>query len=140
MLYDSCEGKIMKPQDLVQIFEAPDLSILTPKQMSFRLPIIVAAKISALNRLYPNKTKTEIVGYLLASALDQLEEAMPSEKGELIEDSELAPGKIYLDVGTKGIFRSYTEDALREIEAEIGLKEPIKLNSGIIIEPWENDI
>lgn len=129
----------MKPKDLVQIFEAPDLSILTPKQMSFRLPIIVAAKLSALNRLYPNKSKTEIVGYLLASALDQLEEAMPSEKGPLMEDNRLGPGKIYLDAGTKGMFRTFTDDYLRELEEEVGVKKPIKLPPPIIIEPWENE-
>lgn len=67
----------MEPRDLLKVWDAPDNSKLTPKQWSVRLPIHVAAKICALCDLYPRKTKTEIIGDLLATALDQLTEALP---------------------------------------------------------------
>jgi hypothetical protein len=69
----------MEPRDLLKVWDAPDNSKLTPKQWSVRLPIHVAAKICALCDLYPRKTKTEIIGDLLATALDQLTEALPDE-------------------------------------------------------------
>ncbi len=69
----------MDPRDLVKIWDAPDHSRLTPKQWSIRLPIQVAARINALCDLYPRKTKTEIIGDLLATALEQLVEALPGE-------------------------------------------------------------
>jgi hypothetical protein len=71
----------MEPRDLLKVWDAPDNSRLTPKQWSVRLPIHVAAKICALCDLYPRKTKTEIIGDLLATALDQLTEALPDEPG-----------------------------------------------------------
>ena len=43
---------------------------LTAKQSSFRLPVHVAATLSALCELYPNKTRTQNVGDLLATAID----------------------------------------------------------------------
>ena len=67
----------MEPRDLVKVWDAPDNSKLTPKQWSIRLPIHVAAKINALCDMYPRKTKTEIIGDLLATALIQFEEALP---------------------------------------------------------------
>ena len=63
----------MEPIDLVKVWEAPDNSQLTPKQISIRLPLHVAAKINALSDLYPRRTKTEIIGDLLAAALDQVQ-------------------------------------------------------------------
>ena len=69
----------MDPRDLVKVWDAPDNSRLTPKQWSIRLPIHVAAQINALCALYPRKTKTDIIGDLLATALTQLVEALPAE-------------------------------------------------------------
>jgi hypothetical protein len=49
----------MKAADLVNLWNAPDNSRLTTKQLSFRLPVHVAAKLPALCDLYPNKNRTE---------------------------------------------------------------------------------
>lgn len=69
----------MKSPDLHKVWSAPGNSRLTAKQQSFRLPTHVAAKINALCDVFPNKTKTEIVGDLLAAALDEL---VPVERGK----------------------------------------------------------
>jgi len=61
----------MEPKELPSVWGKPDLSRLTAKQISIRLPLEVSAKIAALNDLFPKKTKTEIIGDLLASALGQ---------------------------------------------------------------------
>lgn len=54
---------------------------LPKKQQSFRLPIHVAAKIEALCELYPNTSKTEIVGDLLAAAVDEAAQHLPYSVG-----------------------------------------------------------
>ena len=59
----------MKNSELVKVWALPDNSRVTSKQLSFRLPVHVAAKISALSDLFPNKTRTEIIGDLLTSAV-----------------------------------------------------------------------
>jgi len=119
----------MKPKDLAKVWDAPDNSKLTPKQISIRLPILVAAKISALCDIFPRKTKTEIIGDLLATALDQVEYGLASRKGEQIDDHPEV-GAVYEDIGVRSRFRSLTGKYLRELEKEAGIKEPI---------PWNTD-
>ena len=61
----------MKNSELVKVWALPDNLRITSKQQSFRLPVHVAAKITALSDMFPNKTKTktEIIGDILAIAL-----------------------------------------------------------------------
>ena len=61
----------MKNSELVKVWALPNNSQVTSKQLFFRLPVHVAAKITALSDMFPNKTKTktEIIGDLLVSAL-----------------------------------------------------------------------
>lgn len=112
----------MEPQDLVKVWDAPDNSKLTPKQLSIRLPIHVAARISALCELYPRKTKTEIIGDLLSTALDQLEKALPSAEGRLLGHHPDDNEPIYEEIGVRRDFRLLTEKYLQELESEIAAK------------------
>jgi hypothetical protein len=134
----------MDPKDLVKVWDAPDHSRLTPKQISIRLPILVAAKISALCEMYPRSSKSKVIGDLLATALDEVEKELPSKKGRLVYDVPLPPPEMvigsdvyteseraYEDVGLKGRFRTLTEKYLRELEKEAGIKEPLE-----IPKPW----
>lgn len=116
----------MDPQDLVLRWHEEPKYPLTPKQISIRLPIDVAAKVAALCEIYPARTKTEIIADLVAASVDQLVRALPSEKGDYLE-SESVPGQIrvYQDIGPKGRFLEATERHLRQLEQEVGLDEPI---------------
>ena len=121
----------MEPQDLVKVWNAPDNSKLTPKQLSIRLPILVAAKISALCDLYPRKTKTEIIGDLLSTALDQFEAALPSSKGQEWGNDHYDGEPLYEDVGLSGRFHELTGKYLHELEKELGITE---------LTPWSTRI
>jgi hypothetical protein len=55
-------------------------------QTSMRLSVHVAAKISALCEMFPQRSKTQIINDLLSTALDELEASL--EKGHPWEDSE----------------------------------------------------
>jgi len=123
----------MEPKDLVKVWDAPDNSKLTPKQLSIRLPILVAARISALCDMYPRKTKTEIIGDLLSTALDQLEAALPSIKGRKMGEIP-DEGPYYEEVGLRGSFRSRTIKYLRELEEEAGIKEPMPFSEQFIFD------
>jgi hypothetical protein len=143
----------MEPKDLVKVWDAPDHSILTPKQISIRLPIFAAARISALCEMYPNKNKTQIISDLIVTALDQIQESLPSKKGKYLgpDESNLIPdpdidnykesenegvvlGGIYEDIGPKGRFLRLTKKHLRELEKEANIKEPIPCPDPIIYE------
>lgn len=113
----------MEPKDLVKVWDAPDNSKLTPKQWSIRLPIQVAAKINALCDIYPRKTKTEIISDLLATALDQVAEALPCEDGRLLGHHPDTKEEIREMIGIKQDYYSLTQKYLKEFEAEIEGKE-----------------
>lgn len=125
----------MNPKDLVKVWDAPDNSKLTPKQISIRLPILVAAKINALCEIYPRKTKTEIICDLLSTALDQLEEGMESFKGEQIGEYPSGHGwdiPYYEMAGLKGRFLNITHKHLRDLEKEAGITEPMDFTIPVI--------
>ena len=116
----------LKPADLVKVWDAPDNSRLTSKQISIRLPILVAAKISALCEIFPRKTKTEMIGDLLATSLDQLEEGLPSVLGKPLgidNDGEA----IYDEVGLVGRFQNLTQKYIKDFETEAGITETTKI-------------
>jgi hypothetical protein len=113
----------LKPADLVKVWDAPDNTRLTPKQVSIRLPIMVAAKISALGEMYPRKTKTELIGDLLATALDQLEDGLPSVDGKLLGVHPDGDVPIYEESWMQARFRELTQKYLGKLEAETGITE-----------------
>jgi hypothetical protein len=111
----------MKPGDLTKVWTAPDNSRLTPKQQSFRLPLHVAAKLDALCSIFPNKTKTEIVGDLLATAIDEIERELPTHRGRQVDqDSDF--GAVYDLQGQRVEFRNLANKFYRELERAVGNK------------------
>ncbi|MBN8491169.1 MAG: hypothetical protein J0M00_07060 [Burkholderiales bacterium] len=120
----------MKPRDLHAVWSAPDNTRLTAKQQSFRLPVHVAAKLAALCELYPNKTRTQIVGDLLASAIDASVEGLPTVKGQFLlhvpADSG-GPFDVYEDVGPCARFKESANKHFAELEKELGNEAPSAL-------------
>ncbi len=100
----------MELKDVLKIWETPAESRLTRKQISIRLPIRVAAKLAALNDLYPHKSKTELVSDLLAIALDLVEKALPEKPSSPQHDIKNISDKFYQD----------TQRYLKELERENG--------------------
>jgi hypothetical protein len=107
-------GGFMEPKDLVKVWEAPDNSQLTPKQISIRLPLHVAAKIAALSELYPRRSKTELIGDLLATALDQVGQGFSSEPSN----------PEYSDHSPWDTFYQLWQRHLKELEMEAGVTQP----------------
>ena len=141
----------MKPEDLVKVWDAPDHSKLTPKQISIRLPVLAAARIEAFCEMYPSKTKTQIIIDLITTALDQVVDALPSQKGKLLGpdldslhfdesleryiDENYHDGKvggIYEDIGPRGIFLQLTKKHLRKLEKEAKIEESIYCPAPVI--------
>ena len=116
----------MKAKDLGKIWDVPDNTRLTPKQISIRLPLHVSAKISAICDMYPRKTKTEIIGDLLAAALDEFEQGLPDRYEEGTIDAELeGPVPSYDVGGPRGAYLECTRKHLEELESEVGTSKNI---------------
>jgi len=118
----------MKPLDLAKVWAAPDNSRLTAKQQSFRLPVHVAAKIQALCDLYPHRTKTEIVGDLLSTALEDVIRGLCWTEGRQI-GVDAVHGPVHEDVltfeGTR--FQEAANKHFKALERELGNKTPSDL-------------
>jgi hypothetical protein len=116
----------MEAKHLTSLWGAPDNTRLTAKQSSFRLPVHVAAKLAALSDLYPNKTKTQLVGDLLAAALAEVEKALPSYPGRYFDkDDEGKP--FYEAEGPAQRYRDLSNKYYAELETELGNEKPGKL-------------
>ena len=102
----------METKQLLNTWTGPDNSRLMRNQTSMRLSIHVAAKISALCDIFPQRTKTQILNDLLSTALDELavglETTHPWEQSE--EGLENLPTQ-------KSNYDKLVEKYVQEIEA-----------------------
>ena len=118
----------MKASNLHELWSSPDNSRISSKQYSFRLPVHVAAKIEALCEMYPNKNRTQIVGDLLASALEEVVKGFPSVQGQ--EIAELPDGEIvYEDAGPSAQFWKLADKYYVQMERELGNDKPGSIRS-----------
>lgn len=115
----------MKTTDLLKVWGAFDNKRLCAKQFSIRLPVHVAARISALCDMYPSKTKTDIISDLLASALDHIEETLPMYKDQI--PMEIDGKEVYANIGPRVNFHHLSNTYYRELETELGNPNPNNL-------------
>ena len=118
----------MKASDLVTVWSAADNSRLTAKQFSFRLPVRVAAKLAALEAMYPTKSRTQLVGDLMSAAIADVEKAFLSVPGRSIGRDPDMNEEIFDDVGPFARYQSLAETDHREMERELGNESPTKLS------------
>ena len=123
----------MKASDLHIVWTTPDNSRVTSRQYSFRLPVHVAAKIEALCEMYSTRTRTEIVGDLLAASLQEVEQSFPSVKGKKFGEDPDTGETLYEDLGPGARFRKLANKYYSEIEKELGTEKPIPLYSGGLV-------
>jgi hypothetical protein len=69
--------------------------------------------------MYPKKTRTDIIGDLLSTALEGIEAALPSTQGRELLDYDVEQKVSDLNVGPKAQFRALTEKHLQELETEL---------------------
>ena len=114
----------MKASDLVTVWGAPDNSRLTAKQYSFRLPVQVAAKLAALEELYPTRSRTQLVGDLLAAAIGEVEKNLPSYAGESLGRHPDSDEEMFVECGPISRYRRLANQYYGDIEREMGNENP----------------
>jgi len=120
----------MKASDLVTVWSAPDNSRLTAKQYSFRLPVHVAAKLAALEVLYPTKSRTQLVGDLLAAAIAEVEKKLPSHAGEPLGPHPDTHEEMFEEAGPMAKYRTLANKYYVDLEKDMGNENPGKLFDG----------
>lgn len=116
-----------KASELHSFWSSPDNSRLTSKQYSFRLPVHVAAKIAALCDMYPQKSRTEIVGDLLSTAIEDLVKGMPSVDGKALGADPDTGEEIFEEIGPRSQFWEFADKHYKALEREMGNKNPLSL-------------
>lgn len=114
----------MKASDLVAVWGAPDNSRLTAKQYSFRLPVHVAARLAALEELYPTRSRTQLVGDLLAAALTDVEKSLPSRPGRFFMKDPDTGEEVFEEEGQIAEYRRSANKHFQAIETELGNESP----------------
>lgn len=128
----------MKASDLVASWTTRDNKRLTSKQFSIRLPVHIAARISALCDMFPSKTRTDIMADLLDSALEELEKSFGHHYSE--DHSEEVDGMmIYPDIGRYGDYARFANKYFTELENELGNEKPPHLLSTCISKPVQRN-
>jgi hypothetical protein len=122
----------MDAKNLASLWSAPDNSRLTAKQSSFRLPVHVAAKLAALADIYPQKSKTQIVGDLLAVALAEVEKGLPAFPGRFFDKDDDGE-EMYEATGPVEQFRTLSNKYYAELESELGNTSPGQLYQGVFL-------
>lgn len=117
----------MKAKDLATLWSRPDNSRLTKKQVSVRLPTHVAARLFALEKLYPMRTRTELVGDLLDAALTDLYQGLPRRCGAGVMRHPDTDEVLYEELGDVAQFRALANRVYAELESEIGNSDAPKL-------------
>jgi hypothetical protein len=71
------------PADLVKFWGIPRL--VETRQMTVRVPNETFYRIQALEKLFPHRSRTEIVADLLAAALQQVETGLPVHSAPAVQ-------------------------------------------------------
>jgi hypothetical protein len=115
--------------DLHTLWAEPDKSRLTAKQLSFRLPVPVAAKLFAIAEMFPHRSRTQLVGDLLGAAINDFEQSFAPVRGQ--SGSHPVTGEaIYEDVGPIKRYRELANRHYKALEAELGNKNAPPLFQG----------
>ncbi len=108
----------MKIADLIPRWGSHLHPPLAGKHYSLQLPLRDAARVEALQIMYPDCSEEEILSDLLHAALDELEVAMPYVPGKHIiaEDDQGDP--IYEDLGPTPRFYSLSHEIMRKLAGQ----------------------
>ena len=115
----------METTHLLRTWTGPDNSRLMRNQTSMRLSVHVAAKISALCEMFPQRSKTQIINDLLSTALDQLEGSL--EENHPWEESEEGLENLPTQ---KTDYQALVKKYLTEIEATDGGAAAVEMMPG----------
>lgn len=108
----------MDIRTLLENWEHSGEQRLTVREYRVRLPIHDAARLAALEDLYPLKSKETIISELLGVALDAVQEALPYRPGSRVIAEDEMGDPIYEDTGPTPRFLALTRHHAARLQAE----------------------
>ncbi|BFM20604.1 type 1 pili tip component [Gilvimarinus japonicus] len=108
----------MKPSELISHWEKTASGEMTRSAYHVALPMEDAAKLEALQQMYPKRSVEQLIGDLLSAALYELEESMPYVKGKNVVAHDELGDEIYEDTGPTSRFLELSQAKLKQLKAE----------------------
>ena len=108
-----------KIKNLISKWEEEMHTPVISKEITAQLSLSDYARVCALAEIYPSLTETQIVTELLATALDQVEEALPYIPGKKVITEDEFGDPVYEDIGLTPRFEALTRKYSARLKEEI---------------------
>ncbi|SDU23223.1 hypothetical protein SAMN05216296_2545 [Pseudomonas pohangensis] len=108
----------MKIRELAQHWQRNATDELSPTRYQLRLGLEAGARLEALAEMYPLRSAEELLGELVAAALEELAASLPYVKGSRIIATDEQGDPQYEDIGPTPRFLALTHkhmEALRQV-------------------------
>ena len=105
-----------KIRELVNHWEQGPKGRLTRESYAIHLDLDSAARMAALAEMYPRRSPEELMGELIAAALEELETSLPYVKGQKVIATDEQGDPLYEDVGPTQRFLSLARKHLHQLQ------------------------
>jgi hypothetical protein len=107
----------MKVKELLGHWSKANAGRITQQEYCMRLSERDAARIAALEQLFPGRPRDMLIGDLLSAALDELEAAMPYVPGERVISEDEMGDPIFEDAGLTPRFMELTRQHMEKLSS-----------------------
>tara|TARA_R110000868_G_scaffold119526_5_gene317359 strand:- start:868 stop:1209 length:342 start_codon:yes stop_codon:yes gene_type:complete len=107
----------MKIRELVQHWQENARGRLSTTPYQIHLDLEAAARLAALQEMYPKHHVEELLGELLGAALDELETSLPYVKGNKVVATDELGDPLYEDIGLTPRFLALSRRHLQRLSA-----------------------
>jgi hypothetical protein len=107
----------MKVKELLEHWSKQTGGRVTQEEYCMRLSERDAARIAALEQLFPGRDRDALIGELLSAALDELEAAMPYVPGERVISEDEMGDPIFEDTGLTPRFMELTRRHMEKLNS-----------------------
>ncbi|MFK0311370.1 pilin assembly protein [Pseudomonas sp. NPDC090233] len=105
----------MKIRELAQHWEQNAAGTLSPTGHTLHLDLESEARLAALIDMYPKRTAEELLGELVAAALEELEASFPYVQGNKVISTDEEGDPLYEDIGSTPRFLSLSRRHLQTL-------------------------
>lgn len=107
----------MKIRELVQHWEQNAKGRMTAQSYQLQLDLESAARLTALAEMYPKRSVEQLLGELIAAALEDLEASLPYVKGSKVVATDEQGDPLYEDIGPTPRFLALSRQYLRRLSS-----------------------
>lgn len=108
----------MKIHELIEHWQENAQGRLTATPYQIHLDLEAAARLAALQEMYPKHHVEELLGELLGAALDELEASLPYVKGNKVVATDEQGDPLYEDIGLTPRFLNLSRKHLQALSQQ----------------------